>query len=219
MGLFPSHTWFLDSGASFHVTPHRKWFTYSEAKSLGKVRLGDSHQCDVVGIGEISIHFGDDSQLTMKNVCHAPQLTCRLMSVGQLDDNGCNLTWRPRPHVTKWHGMLSQCSCLPRLSFSDFELCKHCQHGKQTKNTHNTHVDSSTRPLDLVSMDVCGPMPSRSLDGVLHFTTFIDDATKKVWVCPIKGKYNVFPTVKKWLASTKLEKGHKTRSFTFEQWR
>ena len=43
-----AHTWLLDSRASFHVTPHREWFTQYEAKPLGTVRLGDSHQCHVM---------------------------------------------------------------------------------------------------------------------------------------------------------------------------
>ncbi|KAH7283219.1 hypothetical protein KP509_35G066300 [Ceratopteris richardii] len=38
-----SHTWLLDSGASFHVTRHREWFSNYAAKSLGTVRLGDSY--------------------------------------------------------------------------------------------------------------------------------------------------------------------------------
>ena len=58
-------------------------FTRYEAKSLGKVRLGDSHKCVVIGIGDISIHFGNDSHLIMKNI-----LRHSLMSIGQLDNNG-----------------------------------------------------------------------------------------------------------------------------------
>ena len=29
------HDWILDSGASFHVTPHREWFTNYDAKRTG----------------------------------------------------------------------------------------------------------------------------------------------------------------------------------------
>ena len=39
MVFSPSHTWLLDSSASFHVTPHREWFTCHEAKALAKVSL------------------------------------------------------------------------------------------------------------------------------------------------------------------------------------
>ena len=41
MIFFPSHMWLMDSSASFHVTPHREWFTCYEPKLLGKVGLGD----------------------------------------------------------------------------------------------------------------------------------------------------------------------------------
>ena len=88
MVFHPSHTWLLDSDASFHVTPHIEWFTCYEAKSLEKVRFGDSHQCGVIDIGDTSMHFSDGSHLTIKNVRHVPQLTRSLVSVGQLDDNG-----------------------------------------------------------------------------------------------------------------------------------
>ncbi|MCO5611613.1 hypothetical protein L7F22_065867 [Adiantum nelumboides] len=44
-----AQTWIIDSGASFHVTPHREWFaTYSPMH--GSVKLGDSHQLDILGI-------------------------------------------------------------------------------------------------------------------------------------------------------------------------
>ena len=29
--------WVMDSGASFHVTPHREWFTNYDAKRIGQV--------------------------------------------------------------------------------------------------------------------------------------------------------------------------------------
>ena len=60
--------WLLDSNASFHLTPHREWIACYEAISLGKVRRGDSHQYDVVGIGDISMHCSDGSHLTMKDI-------------------------------------------------------------------------------------------------------------------------------------------------------
>ena len=260
MVFSPSHTWLLDSGASFHVTPHREWFTCYEAKSLGKVRLGDSHQCDVIGIGDISMHFSDGSHLTIKDVRHVPQLTRSLMSVGQLDDNGYKVIFASQsfritkgnmivakgnkvgslyplfvhkkehflaitdqPMTSIWHGrlghmsrngmeILSRYGHLPKLSFSDFVLCEHCQHGKKTRSAHKTNVNSSTKPLDLVHTDVCGPMPTRSLGGALYFVTFIDDATRKVWVYPIKAKDDVYHVFRKWLSSVELEKDTKLKA-------
>ena len=54
--------------------------------------------------------------------------------------------------------------------------------------------------FDLVHLDVCNPILTRSSGGVEYFVTFIDDASKKVWAYPMARKsdeFNVFP---KWLA-------------------
>ena len=46
--------------------------------------------------------------------------------------------------------------------------------------------------LDLVYSDVCGPMEVESLGGKKFFVTFIDDASRKVWVYALKSKDQVF---------------------------
>ena len=40
--------WVLDSGASFHVTPHKEWFV-----SKGHVQLGNGYPCDILGVGDV----------------------------------------------------------------------------------------------------------------------------------------------------------------------
>ena len=74
----------------------------------------------------------------------------------------------------------------PKLSIFYFAVCEHCQDGKQTRNAHRTCVNSSSKPLDLVHTDVCGPISTRSLCYELYFVSFIDDDTRKVWVHLIK---------------------------------
>jgi hypothetical protein len=48
------HTWLLDSGATFHRTPEREWFT-TYSKTNGKVRLGNAQELQIEGIGDIEI--------------------------------------------------------------------------------------------------------------------------------------------------------------------
>ena len=43
-------------------------------------------------------------------------------------------------------------------------------------------------PLELVSSDVCGPMPTASLGGNRYFITLVDHATDFSMVCPLKTK-------------------------------
>ena len=84
---YVSHTWIMDSGAAFHVTPHREWFSHYEEIS-GTVTFGDNHQSDIVGIGDITLVFSNGSRLVIEDVRHVPKLTCSLISCGRLDDLG-----------------------------------------------------------------------------------------------------------------------------------
>ena len=60
--------------------------------------------------------------------------------------------------------------------------CEFCLFGK-----HHGFLfrSSARRKLDLLSLvysDVCGPIEVESLGGSWYFETFIDDASRKVWV-------------------------------------
>ena len=74
------HDWILDSGASFHVTPHREWFTTYDAKRSGRVRLGNDYACEIMEVGDVQLKFQQGSTFTLKNVRHVPKLTKSLIS-------------------------------------------------------------------------------------------------------------------------------------------
>ena len=40
--------WILDFGTSFHVTPHRSWFSTYDSSRRGSVHLGNEYVCDIV---------------------------------------------------------------------------------------------------------------------------------------------------------------------------
>ncbi|MCO5609852.1 hypothetical protein L7F22_064084 [Adiantum nelumboides] len=80
-------TWIIDSGASFHVTPHREWFA-SYLPMHGLVKLGDSHQLEILGIGDVKICMANGTQFLLKDVRHVPKLSKSLVSTRQLDELG-----------------------------------------------------------------------------------------------------------------------------------
>ena len=49
------HDWILDSGASFHVTPHKEWFSTYDASRKGKVRLKNDYACEIIGVGDVQL--------------------------------------------------------------------------------------------------------------------------------------------------------------------
>ena len=77
-----AQNWILDSRSSFHITPHREWFsTYTEG-SFGTVRLGDAHAIAITGMGDICLAFQNGMQFMLHNVRHVPDLAKSLISVG-----------------------------------------------------------------------------------------------------------------------------------------
>jgi hypothetical protein len=50
-----SESWVVDSGDSFHATPHRKHFLDYVQGDFGQVHLGDDAPCKIVGMGKVKI--------------------------------------------------------------------------------------------------------------------------------------------------------------------
>jgi hypothetical protein len=67
--------------------------------------------------------------------------------------------------------------------------CLGCINGKQHR-TAMPHVAThrSTKPLQLIHSDICGPMQNLSLGGARYFITFIDDYTRYTTVYTMKHK-------------------------------
>ena len=84
----PLDDWVLDSGASFHTTPHREIIQNYVAGDFGKVYLADGSALDVVGLGDVRISLPNGSVWLLEKVRHIPDLRRNLISVGQLDDEG-----------------------------------------------------------------------------------------------------------------------------------
>ena len=72
------------------------------------------------------------------------------------------------------------------------DICESCQHGKQTRVEFKTKEHSTTRPLELVHIDLCGPTRSKGLNGEEYFMLLIDDFTRMPWVFLLKKKSYAF---------------------------
>ena len=82
----PLDDWVLDSGVSFHNTPHQEIIQNYAAGDFGKVYLADGLVLDVVGLGNVRISLPNGSVWLLEKVRHIPNLRRNLISVGQLDD-------------------------------------------------------------------------------------------------------------------------------------
>jgi hypothetical protein len=65
---------------------------------------------------------------------------------------------------------------LKDVVFEKDKLCSACQAGKQVVNRHSKEVFMPTsRPLELLNMDLFGPTSHASVDGNLYCLVIVDD--------------------------------------------
>jgi hypothetical protein len=77
-----SESWVVDSGASFHATPHRKHFLGYVQGNFGQVHLGDVAPCKIVGMRKVNIKQRNGNQWLLKEVRHVSDLRKILISTG-----------------------------------------------------------------------------------------------------------------------------------------
>ena len=68
---------------------------------------------------------------------------------------------------------------LPKIDFENFRICDACQLGKQTRESFKSkNIVSTSRPLELIHMDLFGPTRTTSLGGKKYGLVIIDDFTR-----------------------------------------
>ena len=77
-----------DSGASFHMTPHREWLSEYVTYDGGDVFLGDNSVAKIIGRGKIKLLLKDGRIRPLPEVLHIPNLARNLISVSKMDDAG-----------------------------------------------------------------------------------------------------------------------------------
>ncbi|CAL1392261.1 unnamed protein product [Linum trigynum] len=86
-----THSWYLDSGASNHMTGIVEKFVELDESIQGKVKFGDGSSVEICGRGSVLLQCGTGEQKVLTNVYYIPQLKNNIISMGQLDENGCKI--------------------------------------------------------------------------------------------------------------------------------
>ena len=88
--------WYVDSGASNHMTSHGEWF--NEMKQLdgpGYVETGDDSAHPIAHVGKVPLKMQDGKMKYLANVLHVPNITKNLVSVGQMIEQGLQVRFNP----------------------------------------------------------------------------------------------------------------------------
>ncbi|GKD05912.1 retrovirus-related pol polyprotein from transposon TNT 1-94, partial [Tanacetum coccineum] len=73
---------------------------------------------------------------------------------------------------------------LPKLKFVKDHLCSSCELGKAKRKTFHT----KTTPLQLLHMDLCGPMRVESINGKKYVLIIVDDYSRYTWTYFLRSK-------------------------------
>ena len=97
---------------------------------------------------------------------------------------------------------------LPKIKISKDHLCNACQMGKQTRVSFKSkNVVSTSRPLELLHMDLFGPSRTKSLGGNYYGFVIVDDYSRFTWTIFLHSKDETIPTFKSFakLSQNKME--------------
>jgi hypothetical protein len=82
-----TNTWYIDSGASAHMTRNKNWLTNLNNSSQECITVANNQQISVKGVGDTNVKFGTDT-VNIKNVLYVPDLRTNLLSVSQTVKKG-----------------------------------------------------------------------------------------------------------------------------------
>ncbi|KAJ9547722.1 hypothetical protein OSB04_020265 [Centaurea solstitialis] len=72
---------------------------------------------------------------------------------------------------------------LPEMKFEKDHLCSTCEMGKLKRSSHKTKSDPSfDQPLQMLHVDLCGPIAVQSLNGKKYILVLVDEFSRFTWV-------------------------------------
>ncbi|GAA0155424.1 hypothetical protein LIER_38084 [Lithospermum erythrorhizon] len=66
--------WIIDSGASFHVTPHKNFFYSYEEGDYGVVKMGNNGISKIIVVGDVHLKTAQGHTIILEKVRHIPDL-------------------------------------------------------------------------------------------------------------------------------------------------
>ncbi|XP_069149659.1 uncharacterized protein [Solanum lycopersicum] len=206
-----SQCWYMDSGCSKHMTGNVKNFLSLKTLQGGGVSFGDVKKGYILGVGKVEKSLED----LIDNVYHVDGLKYSLLSVSQICDKGnevkftsekctvMSLTTKKNENADLWHRRLGHVSSsllnkliskdlvrgLPKLKFAENKICEACVKGKQIRSSFKPKKQvTSSRTLELLHMDLCGPLKVQSRNGKKYILVIVDDYSRYTWTRFLKSK-------------------------------
>jgi len=94
--VLDDNVWYVDFGASNHMISRGEWFRDAkDLKTLGSVETGDDTTHPITQIDKVTLSMQDGQTKNLKDVLHVPTITKNLVFVGQMVQQGLQVTFNP----------------------------------------------------------------------------------------------------------------------------
>nr|GEZ77571.1 retrovirus-related Pol polyprotein from transposon TNT 1-94 [Tanacetum cinerariifolium] len=189
----------VNSRCSKHMMGNLKLLINFVEKFLGTVKFGNDQIVPILGYGDLVQGARNDLltgsrgmglySITLQNT-NSPNPICLMAKASS------SQAWL-------WHRRLSYLNfdtinlmskndivvSLPKLKFVKDHLCSSCELGKaKRKSFHTKLTPSLKRRLQLLHMDLCGPMRVASINGKRYVLVIIDDYSRYTWTHFLRSK-------------------------------
>ncbi|XP_048624069.1 uncharacterized protein LOC106373423 [Brassica napus] len=133
--------WYLDNGASNHMTGNKEFFSSLNLNTKGKVKFGDGSCVDIVGKGVVTFVCKTGEKKTLKDIYYIPDLKHNILSLGQATEKICVVNMKDvYLTLTDLHGRLQV-----RVTRSPNRLYKTPMEISYTECLHVRDVDATWR--------------------------------------------------------------------------
>ena len=200
--------WIIDSGASWHITGNKDILEVSTIKKKEvqvEITDGSILTSQLMGNAELTLTNSPNTKLILQNVLYIPQASANLISVKDLCRRGMTVTFTPngckiqkgkiklnvstkhgnyyclQATAKIWHQRLGHVNAARirklNLPYKVNEPCEACITCKQTAAKHQPK-QYTLQSLDLVYLDVMGPISPETPAGFTHILSVLDHSTK-----------------------------------------
>ncbi|GJV06299.1 retrovirus-related pol polyprotein from transposon TNT 1-94, partial [Tanacetum coccineum] len=178
----------VDSGCTKHMTGNLKLLCNFVEKYLGTIRFGNDQFALILGYGDLV-----QGNIMINRVYYVEGLNHNLFSVGQFCDADLELWHRRLSHLNfDYINLLLKKDVvigLPKLKYVKDQLCSSCEVSKAKRSSFKTKdVPSSKGRLNLLHMDLCGPMRVASINGKIYILVIINDYSIYTWTLFLRSK-------------------------------
>nr|GEY31203.1 hypothetical protein [Tanacetum cinerariifolium] len=160
----------------------RKWWIERQCPS-GTVRFGNDQFALILGYGDLV-----QGNITINMVYYVKGLNHNLFSVGQYCDADLKVAFRKSTlsHLNfDYINLLSKKDVVigfPKLKYVKDQLCSSCEVSKGKRSSFKTKtVPCLKGRLNLLHMDLCGPMRVASINGKNYILVIINDYSRYSW--------------------------------------